>query len=459
MNTRVLRTELRRSVAPWAGVVILMGALSFLYLLPGLWWNGSVRWTAQWTSMAMWTRSLLVLLWPLVVGLGALQGLRDHRSRMAELLASTPRPARHRAATLTGATALTTASAFVFLVLLGAAQVLADAEYAHLGWLPISLVGVLSLVAGALLGMGVGRALPSALTPPVMAVGAFVFTNVLRAASEPAVPEPAVPNRLSLLSPSVAQVREVLLTLSPSVHVGQTVWLLGLAATGFALLVAATPRTRLLALSPVLAGAAIALLVLPSDPRRTYVVDEAAAAMVCDGPVCVTKTHQARLADLAGPGKKTLRLLRDTLGGQAPDSIRESTAPREQGGTPERSRTAVLVDFDDGMIATATGEDLTRALLAQGMAPHCNARSDRESGQMYEIATQSIAAGWVLGGLQPLGGTVHSVADQLELAEPVWKKLTALPRAEQLSRIKAMHAAGLSCKDDGFSALNGGASQ
>ncbi|WNO76626.1 hypothetical protein [Streptomyces sp. AM8-1-1] len=459
MNTRVLRIELRRSVAPWAGVVLLTATLAFLYLLPGLWWSGTVRWTAQWTSMAMWTRSLLVLLWPLVVGLGALQGLRENRSRMSELLASTPRPARHRAATLAGAMSLATVSAFAFVVLLGAAQVLADAEYAHLGWLPISLVGVFSLAAGALLGMGVGRALPSALTPPVMAVGAFVFTNVLRAANEPAVPEPAVPNRLSLLSPSVAQVREVLLTLSPSVHVGQTVWLLGVAATGFALLVASTARTRLLAPSPVLAGAAIALLVLPSDPRRTYVVDEAAAAMVCEGPVCVTRLHQARLADLAGPGRKTLRLLRDTLGSQAPDSIRESTAPREQGGMPERSRTAVLVDFDDKMIASATGEDLTRALLAQGMAPICNARSDRESGQMYEIATQSIAAGWVLGGLKPLGGTVHPVSDQLELAEPVWKKLTALPRAEQLSRINAMHAAALSCKGDAFSELSGGVSQ
>ncbi|MFD3437159.1 hypothetical protein ACFWU3_06605 [Streptomyces sp. NPDC058685] len=459
MNTRVLRIELRRSVAPWSGAFLLAAALAFLYLLPGLWWNGSVRWTAQWTSMAMWTRSLLVLLWPLVVGLGALQGLRDHRSGMTELLASTARPARHRAATLAGATALTTASAFALLVILGAVQVLAEAEYAHLGWLPISLVGVLSLVAGALLGMGVGRALPSALTPPVMAVGAFVLTNVLRAANEPAVPEAAVSNRLSLLSPSVAQVRDVLLTLAPSVHVGQTVWLLGVSATGFALLVAASPRTRLLALSPVLAGAAIALLVLPSDPRRTYVVDEAAAAMVCEGPVCVTRTHQARLADLAGPGGKAMRQLRDALGTRAPVSIRESTALRALGDRTERAGKSVLVDFDDGMIATAKGEDLTRALIAQGMAPNCYPRSDREGGPALELATQSIAAGWVLGDLQPLGGTAHSARDQLALAEPVWKKLTALPRAEQLARINAMHAAALSCKGDAFSELSGGATQ
>lgn len=120
MNVRVLRIELRRSVAPWAGAVTLTVSLAFLYLLSGPWWKGTALWTTQWTSMALWTRFLLVFLWPLAMALGALQGLRDHRSRMSELLTSTPRPARHRAATTAGATAITLASAFALLVLLGA---------------------------------------------------------------------------------------------------------------------------------------------------------------------------------------------------------------------------------------------------------------------------------------------------------------------------------------------------
>ncbi|MFF7296478.1 hypothetical protein [Streptomyces sp. NPDC008265] len=156
MNSRVLRTELRRSVAPWAGLVLLSAPLALLYLIPGMWWTGTARWTAQWTSMALWTRSLLILAWPVAVGLGALQGLRDHRSGTAELLASTPRPARHRAAALAGATAVAVASAFALVVLVGAVQVLAGTGYPHFGWLPISLVGALSLAAGAVLGMGVG---------------------------------------------------------------------------------------------------------------------------------------------------------------------------------------------------------------------------------------------------------------------------------------------------------------
>ncbi|HET6861331.1 MAG TPA: hypothetical protein VFH94_30050, partial [Streptomyces sp.] len=272
MNLRILRIELKRSVAPWAGIVVLAAALAFLFLVSGAWWKGTALWTAQWTSMAMWTRYPLMFLWPIAIGLGALQGLRDHRSKMSELLTSSPRPARHRAATLAGTMAFTLVSAFALLVLLGAVQVLAgDASYTHLGWLPISLVGALALAAGAVLGMGVARALPSALTPPALAVVALLFNNFLRQITDAAVPASAVPNRLSLLSPTVADVRETLLTFSVPVHLGQTFWLIGMAATGLALLAAATPRARLLALTPLLAGGAVALLLFPAVPRDTYV--------------------------------------------------------------------------------------------------------------------------------------------------------------------------------------------
>ncbi|MFJ8104770.1 hypothetical protein [Streptomyces sp. NPDC096132] len=459
MNGRILRIELRRSVAPWAGALVLGSALAFLYLISGQWWNGTARWTAQWTPMALWTRCLLIVQWPLVVGLGALQGLRDHRSKMAELLATTPRPARHRAATLAGATAITLVSGFALLVLVGGVQVLAATEYHHIGWLPISLVAALSLVAGAALGMGIARALPSPLTPPVLVVAAFVVLNLLRVSTDEALPTAVLDNRAALLSPAVPEVREAFLTLTGAVHLGQTVWLLGMAATGFALVVAATGRGRLLALTPVVAGAAIALLVLPSDPRGTYVVDEAATARVCDGPVCVTKAHQDRLAQLAGPGRKALSLLHDTLGDSAPTTIRETTALRGIMDSPERSRTAVLVDFDDGAIAGAEGEELTRALLAQGLAPTCWARSALQSGSTGDIAAQDIAAGWVLGDLKPLTGTQHREIDQLEQAEPVWQKLKALPKAEQRSRIAAMHAAAISCEGDAFTVLQGGESR
>jgi hypothetical protein len=212
VNLRVLRIELKRSVAPWAGAVVLTAALVFLYLVGAGW--GTTAWTAQWTSMALWTRSLLFYLWPLAVGLGALQGLRDHRSKMYELLTSTPRPARHRAAALAGTTAITLASAFALLVLVGGVQVLTNTEYTHVGWLPVSLVGALALVAGAVLGMGAGRALPSVLTPPALAMTVFVFTALMhmslgRTETNTADGIPTTePNQISLLSPAVQEVRD-----------------------------------------------------------------------------------------------------------------------------------------------------------------------------------------------------------------------------------------------------------
>ncbi|WP_371667149.1 hypothetical protein OG985_05790 [Streptomyces sp. NBC_00289] len=464
MNVRVLRIELRRSVAPWAGAVVLTSALAFLYLVDAAWWRGTTAWTAQWTSMAMWTRALLFYLWPPAVGLGALQGLRDHRSRMSELLTSTPRPAWHRAGALAGTTAITLASAFGLLVLVGAVQVLGNTEYTHLGWLPISLVGALFLVAGAVLGMGAGRALPSALTPPALAMCAFVFTALMhmslgRTETTTAMGIPSTePNRISLLSPAVEEVRDVLVTLSARVHVGQTIWLLGMAATGFALLVAATPRARLTALTPVLAGAVIALLVLPSDPRRMYVLDKTAAELVCEGPVCVARTHQSRLADLAGPGQEALRLLHGALGGQAPVSVRENTAVLPDGAMPRWSRTTVLFDFDDDIIAAAKGRELTWALIAKGMVPGCTPVGWSGSG---DGVAQTVAAGWVLGDLKSLPGTQSAGLGREVDAEarPIWAKLRTLPRAEQLSRINAMRAAALSCEGDVYDALKGGASR
>ncbi|MDX3457945.1 hypothetical protein PV396_39365 [Streptomyces sp. ME02-8801-2C] len=464
MNIRILRIELKRSVAPWAGAVVLTAALAFLYLVDAEWWRGTTAWTAQWTTLALWTRSLLFYLWPIVVGLGSLQGLRDHRSKTVELLTSTPRPAWHRAATSAGTTALTLASAFALLVLVGGVQVLANTEYTHLGWLPISLVGALSLVAGAVLGMGVARALPSALTPPAMAMGAFVFTVLMsqshsrtETSTAPGFPI-TEPTRISLLSPAVQEVRDALLTLSAAVHAGQTIWLLGMAVTGFALLVATAPRTKVIALAPVLAGGIIALLVLPSDPRRIYVMDETAAELVCEGPVCVTRTQQARLADLADPGRKALSLMRGALGGQAPVSVREDHAVLPDGSTPRWSREAVLFDFDDHTVASAKDEELTRALIVKGMVPGC-APVGWESFDLKEVAAQSIAVAWVLGEDEPIDSPSAASSEVRALARPAWKNLRALPPAEQLSRINAMRTAALSCKGDPFDALSGGAAR
>ncbi len=445
----VLRTELKRSAAPWAGALLLTSALAFLYAADASWWRGTTAWTAQWTPLALWTRSLLYYLWPLAVGAGALQGLRDHRSKMTELLATTPRPAWHRAATQAGTAAATLATGFTLLVLVGGAQVLAHAGYAHLGWLPVTLVAVLALAAGAVLGMGIARTLPSPLTPPALTITALAFTTLIhmslgRARTiSPDGFDIDRPNRLSLFSPGVYDVRSAFVTLSTTVSLGQTLWFLGLAATGFALLTATTGRARLLAPAPVLAGAALAVLVLPTDPDRMYVVDRAAARPVCDGPVCVTRTHEDRLAGLAGPGKEALSLLRTALGEKAPDAVRENTTFLPHGSTPRRRQDTVLVDFDDA--ALAGGGNLTRALVGKGLVPGCTPVGWQGIGE--EDIARTVAVAWVLGTLDPAAGPE---------ARTAWQDLTARPRAQQLARVDAMRTAAHTCRGEPFDVLKGG---
>ncbi|MEW9518130.1 hypothetical protein [Streptomyces tubercidicus] len=455
MTGRVLRIELKRSVAPWPGIVVLGGSLAIFCLYDGLWWRGTAGWTAQWTSMALWTRSLLTFLWPLAVGTGAVYGLREPRSRMAELLTTVPRPAWRRAALPAGAMALALASGFGLLVLVGGVQVaLGRTTYTPLDWLPISLVAALALVAGAVFGMGVARALPSVLTPPGLVLFFLMLTALLQQNSDETLPSSIAPNRLAQLLPVTAEPREMLLTLSGSVHLGQTLWLLGLLATGFALLSAVTRRARLLAVIPVLAGAALALLVLPAAARDTYVVDKAAAALVCDGPVCVTQANRSRLPELARRGKEALRVLHEVLGDKAPNAVREDTRLRAIADKrePEPSGDVVLVDFDDRLLADATGEKLTRALIAQGLAPSCYGNNDREGGGRGNLPVQSVAVSWALhdSRLQPLAerGSDAYLRTIWPDADVAWQRLTALSPAEQRSRIAELHTAGLSCTAD-----------
>ncbi|MEV7776233.1 hypothetical protein [Kitasatospora sp. NPDC086791] len=462
MNGLVLRIELRRSAAPWVGIIVLGGSLAVFCPFDAVWWRGTAGWTAQWTSMAMWTRCLLAFWWPVSVGIGAVYGMREPRSRMAELLTSTPLPAWRRAAVPAGALALATVSGFGLLVLVGGVQVaLGRTTYAPLGWLPISLVGALALAAGAVFGMGVARTLPHVLTPPALVVSFLLLTGaLLRSTTDGRVPSSSAPNRLALLSPAVAEPRQMLLTLSGAAHLGQALWLLGLLATGFALLSAVTRRVRLLAVVPVLVGAVLALLVLPADPRDTYVVDRTAAALVCDGPACVTRANRDRLDELARRGDEALSVLRGALGDQAPHSVREDVRLRALGDDRELSGDVVLVDFDERLFADATGEALTRALVSQGLAPNCHGNNARESAWEGDIALQSIAVSWALHDpqlrpLQEKGTDVYSIKTWAS-ADAAWQHLMAMAPAEQRSRIVELRAAALSCaREDGLLRLAG----
>lgn len=436
----ILRIELRRSIALWAGAVVLVVALGILYgFAYGPWWTGTAAWTAQWTSAARWEREWVTLLWPIAIGAGALQGLREHRSGMKELLSTASRPAWQPAARTAGAVAITMAGAYLLVFAVPAVYLIAGGvRFFHMGWVAIVLVGAMSLVAGAWIGLGIGRTLPYVLTPPTAAVGALVLSWFGAAANTPGSIVEARVGWVAMLAPGLATTSDPFVTLAGAVNLAQAGALLGLAATGFLLLMATTPRARLIAVLPVGLGVAVAAAVLPPSPGEMYIEDREATALVCDGPVCVTAMHESMLATLAGPGQEALRLL-STLP-DAPTSVHETTVPLWQ--ERARSRDVVQVGLGDSEVLRATPAELTRILLAGAGTQDCSYRGEFQR----ELAARTVAAAWFLGELHPVPGYGPTYGAQIDLlARPAWTALRTLPADEQKARIVALREAELSC--------------
>jgi hypothetical protein len=323
-----------------------------------------------------------------------------------------------------------------------AVQLLAGgARFFHAGWVSIVLVGALSLVAGAWLGLGIGRTFPFVLTAPVAAMATLVlawfgFAGVARGQlSDPL-------DWSVTLEPDIAGAGDPFVTLAGVVDLAQTIAFVGVAGTGFLLVVGATPRARLIAVLPVALCVALAATLLPQTRAEMYTEDREATALVCSGQVCVTAMHEAELARLAGPAHEALRLL-GTLP-DAPTSVRETTEPDTYLEARPRTAEVLQVDFDDQGVRGAPPAELTRTLLAGAGTPDC-----RRSGDAYfrEHAARTVAAAWLLGDLEPL--YVYRFADREigELAVPAWAALRALPADEQKARIAAVRAAELTCSD------------
>lgn len=258
-----------------------------------------------------------------------------------------------------------------------------------------------------------------------------------------AVTKDMFPNRIVLLSPSLAEVHSAFLTVAWRVNAGQTVWLLGLAATGFLLLVAGNRRARLLALLPVVLSAAVAVPLLPASHDRDYVIDKAATALVCEGPVCVTRLHERELAAIAGPegpAEEALRLLAALP--DPPSTVRETVPVWPPGvwqpQAPPQPAGFVPVDFEARALSGAPKDEVLRGLLAGAGTAPCvvplRTYPTEEEEQRYdetkavrEVAARTVAAAWFLGDLKPLRGTGPLGAGAGKLAGPAWETLRALP--------------------------------
>ncbi|QWF85035.1 hypothetical protein [Amycolatopsis sp. CA-230715] len=464
---RILGIELRRSSALPVGLLFVVASLAILYLLTGPWQNGHAQWTTEWTASAMWQRNLLMFSWPFVLGAGAVQGLRDHRSGVGELMASVPKPRWHRIAVLSAAVGIGLGSGALVTFLVGAVQVLFHGAYFSFGWLPILLVGLLALVASFWAGMAVASLAPYLLTPPLMtAVGFAAVILLLSTPGSGTVADGAVPYRVGLLSPAMNGPSDGFTTVAASVDVGQAVWFAGLGATAFALLAARSVRGRLVAVLPVLVGVAVALPILPADKATAYPVDADAAAPVCtEGPqkVCVTKVNESLLSTVAGPGRAALALLAKLP--DAPTSVQQTTVHQPYNGGVRYDPATVPFDTNNYVwgpvngVMPPTADDLKTAFLAGAGTRTCLGSRD-ESDQRFvrERAARTVAAAWLAGQYRPLPGSYRR-ADVDKVALPAWDALRALPEPEQLRRVAALRSAALRCDGDLLDVLASGGGQ
>jgi hypothetical protein len=415
----ILRTELRRSTAPVLGLGLAVVSLVLLYSLSGPWEKRTAPWDEQWIGLAQWTRYLAVFLLPLVLGAGAWQGLRDRRSGVLELFGSTPRTAWRRTIPLAGALGIALTGGYLVVLVVGGVQVAGHASYFPLSWLPVAGVMVLGLTGFALLGAGIGRLVPSLVTPPLLAVAALGAQVVLAQSRWPLLLTPAFDGIDISLFNSVA----VPVTLT------QAVWFVGIGVTGFGLLFATTARSRVAALLPIAVAAGVTLPVL-STVDRPVVADADARALVCDedGPrVCVTRAHADALPAIIGPAREALALMEKL---PSPPTSAVEAVPDEDLRVPSGATPVFLPR------RPSSDAELRLRILAGVGAPVCS---------LEAMKAQVLVASWLTGDLVTVPGLDFVRSSGESDIEDAWQALNALPPAEQASRVATLRHAALFC--------------
>ncbi|PPK63830.1 hypothetical protein V5P93_005704 [Actinokineospora auranticolor] len=438
--TGPLRLQLRRSAAIAVGVGLAVLLLAMAHLMSGPWTKGDAAWSRDWTGLAEWSRYLLLFAWPLVLGAGAWQGARDSRSGVDELLSTVPVGQWRRAVPVAGALALGVVAGYLGLVVVGVVRVLAGGADFRADWLVVALVGALGLIAVALLGLGIGRVFPSAMTPPIAAVAGL-------AAQVAMVWQSSTSGAALVFSPAAGGGGVSVFTqVAARVSVAQVVWFSMVALSGL-LLFALASRSRLLAVVPVAVGVLSVVLVAPPG-SAVHVADTRALAVTCsdDTPrLCLTEAHEDRRAALTEPARRAVAALAVLPG--APTSVVEHPTALDLPRRPV-APDAVAVDLSDPAFRDGTPEDLFTAMIAGAGTPVCSTVDTPYDRVRREVAARTVTVGWFTGELGPLPGYDYLWKDSRPLVDKAWGQLSALPRERQVEQVAAVRAAALRCDSD-----------
>ena len=441
---RIIGIELRRSHAPTLAVLIIVvsaGALA----------AAGASWSGQWLRFGYDHASALFILAPLALAGGAMLGRGERRTRTEELHGSTARPRWQRVTPTAAALAIAVAVAHLLVFAAGTAIVATRATYLSAGPVLIPLADVTILAGAAVLGLAAGRAWPSPLVPPALAV-VGLLVQVVAADRTPGTITRL--DNLSLLAQPPTYDWDV--TTGRAV-LGHLVLGAGLALGGFVLAAAASWLPRVVAVA-VLAAALVAAAVLPGTRMADrYRVDLAAQRLVCaDGTpqVCVTAVHAATLESAAPQVRRALDLLGKLPGGPS-RAVEWRAAGIYEPGSADADPPTVpagpgTVAFDLGLDdAGHIAPDLTETIVY-------GAGTSRLGCEPADEVARAAAGAWLLGAddlnVSDLPGDDEEIHTQ---ARETLRRLRTLPAAEQTRRVTALRDAALTCSTDLLPLLTG----
>ncbi|MFJ2111289.1 hypothetical protein ACIOEX_05100 [Streptomyces sp. NPDC087850] len=279
-RTHPLRTELIRGIGPWAGAAVALTVGVTMYAkAPG--------WQSRWGDVTALLRVTALLLGgPLSVATGCWQGGRDRRRGIGELLASLPRAPLSRTARALAPAALWPPAGYLVAV---AGCLLATWPYTSGGrpFFPLIAADAVALAALGTLGFVLGRLIAWRLTAPLLAVVTYVG--------------------LGSLSYTDSAVRWLNPADDHLYRWDQPVWWLApvsmvwTAGPALAALLALAARRRAVALIPLVAACAAALLIARTGDGL-WRPDPAAARRVCDNgtpQICVTAIDRKLLPEVS----------------------------------------------------------------------------------------------------------------------------------------------------------------
>jgi len=430
--TRILNIELRRSAALGTALVLFVTGVVLLA-------TDRAIFTTGWIQLAMTQRLYLAVLWPLALAAGAWQASREHRSKVAELFTSTPRPQAHRVLPTLIAMAVAVLSGYLAMGVAGGLWIINTAEYLPIAALATTAVGVLALIAAVWFGLAIGRLLPWRVTAPALGIAGMGLLLLIPGATRPR-------GWLALVFSPIYEMNlpGPYTTVPGRAGAAQTLWLAALAVTALVLLASGGWRTRVAALLPVALGAALAIMVMPHQNRYVIdAIDPVARELVCteDEPrVCVSRVHSGLLTEVTAPAREGLAVLAKLP--DAPTTVHEDTTVYFPDNFPPRRADAVLLNVeagDDAHLADRTEVRVEVVAGAFASPPDCELGVDP--------ADRMAAAHWLIGSEPAKAGADSDPADGTRAVQ-LWNDLRRLPADKAKALVVALRQAAVNCTAD-----------